>query len=44
MRAIKKTPTKRKSGESNSTRFAGPPVVFDPPAARHTLQHPPPTV
>ena len=38
MRAIKKSATKRKNGESNSTRFADPPVVFDPPAARHTLQ------
>ena len=41
MRAIRKAVTKRKSGESNSTRFANPPAVFHPPAARHTLQRPP---
>jgi hypothetical protein len=41
MRAIKKSATKRKNGENNSTRFADPPAVFDPPAARHTLQRPP---
>ena len=41
MRVTRKAATKRKSGESNSTRFANPPAVFDPPAARHTLQLPP---
>lgn len=39
----RKVATRRKSGERNSTRSAGPPAVFDPPAARHTLQRPPHT-
>ena len=41
MRAIRKATMKRTNGESNATRFADPLAVFDLPAARHTLQHPP---